>query len=823
PPPVPAPLPWWYKSDAFCAFHQGAPGHGIEHCLALKNEVQRLMRANILSFKDLNPNVQANPLPKHVASSVNMVNGCPGTYMVFDIQRIRESLVRMHINLCNLAFFQHNHAACAICPRNPRGCQRVRDDIQGMLDRRELTITYKRNENDVSGDDDVFVITPEFSIPKPVEVTFNSQNSVVTPLVICPPGPIPYTSNKAIPYKYNATMIEDGREVPIPPLPSAVNIAEVSRVTRSGRLVPAVSPDKVDAPVNRQVQLENPIVNSELNKELGQSSRNNVNSDFDEVLKLIKKSEYKVVDQLMQTPSKISILSLLLNSDAHREALMKVLDQAFVDHDVTIGRFGGIVGNITTCNNLSFSDEELPEEGRNHNLALHISMNCQSDMLSNVLVDTGSSLNVMPKTTLARLSYQGTPMRYSGLVVKAFDGSKKPVIGEVDLPMMIGPHSFQITFQVMDIQAAYSCLLGRPWIHEAGAVTSTLHQKLKFVKNGKLVTVSGEQALLVSHLSSFSFISVGDVDGTQFQGLSLDEKNTKKNGASICSLKDAQEVVQNGLFTGWGKVVTLLENKHREGLGFSPSSARAIKTNVGVKLIKDTFYSAGFIHPPSPEANAIIEDDSEEDSPSFVTHGVVCQNWIAIDIPYAIHISKLIIDNPIKHNNPMPSPNFEFPVFKAENEDGEEIPDEISRLLKHEGRVIQPHEEPLEVINLGSEEDKKEVRIGALLDADVKNRLTELLKEYVDVFAWSYQDMPGLDTDIVEHRLPLKPEFPPVKQKLRRTHPDLAVKIKEEVQKQIDAGFLVTCEYPQWLANIVPVPKKDGKVRMCVDYRDLNK
>src|SRR4051812_28257377 len=65
-------------------------------------------------------------------------------------------------------------------------------------------------------------------------------------------------------------------------------------------------------------------------------------------------------------------------------------------------------------------------------------------------------------------------------------------------------------------------LLGRPWIHEAGAVTSTLHQKLKFVTNGKLVTISGEQALMVSHLSNFSVISADDVEGTTFQEESID-------------------------------------------------------------------------------------------------------------------------------------------------------------------------------------------------------------------------------------------------------------------------------------------------------------
>ena len=169
--------------------------------------------------------------------------------------------------------------------------------------------------------------------------------------------------------------------------------------------------------------------------------------------------------------------------------------------------------------------------------------------------------------------------------------------------------------------------------------------------------------------------------------------------------------------------------------------------------------------------------------------------------------------------------DFENPIFQAEEEGDEdcELPEEITRLLKQEERVIQPHQESVEVINLGTEDAKREIKIGAVLGDDVKKGLIELLQEYVDIFAWSYQDMPGLDTDIVVHRLPLKEGCPPVKQKLKRTRLEMAVKIKEEVQKQLDAGFLAVTNYPPWVANIVPVPKKDGKVRMCVDYRDLNR
>ena len=82
------------------------------------------------------------------------------------------------------------------------------------------------------------------------------------------------------------------------------------------------------------------------------------------------------------------------------------------------------------------------------------------------------------------------------------------------------------------------------------------------------------------------------------------------------------------------------------------------------------------------------------------------------------------------------------------------------------------------------------MKIGTMLSSATRKELIDLLQDYSDVFAWSFQDKPGLDTDIVVHQLPLREECMPVKQKLRRVKPEMLLKIKEEVKKQLDAGFL---------------------------------
>lgn len=93
----------------------------------------------------------------------------------------------------------------------------------------------------------------------------------------------------------------------------------------------------------------------------------------------------------------------------------------------------------------------------------------------------------------------------------------------------------------------------------------------------------------------------------------------------------------------------------------------------------------------------------------------------------------------------------------------------------------------------------------------MKKKLVKLLQDYIDVFAWSYQDILGLDTDIVVRHLPLKEDYPPVKKNLRRTRPDMAMKIKEEVQKQLSVGFVAVFNYPQWIAKSCLCPERTTK------------
>ena len=81
--------------------------------------------------------------------------------------------------------------------------------------------------------------------------------------------------------------------------------------------------------------------------------------------------------------------------------------------------------------------------------------------------------------------------------------------------------------------------------------------------------------------------------------------------------------------------------------------------------------------------------------------------------------------------------------------------------------------------------------------------------------------MLGIDLDIAQHYIDTHAHMVPVKQKLRHLRTKWLLKIKEEVTKQLKVRFIKPVHQAEWITNVVPVPKKDRKVRMCVDFREL--
>ena len=177
----------------------------------------------------------------------------------------------------------------------------------------------------------------------------------------------------------------------------------------------------------------------------------------------------------------MSILALLLSSRVHREALLKVLKETHVPTGITDSSFVGMVSLVLATNQISFLDDELPLEGNDHTLAMHIVVKCEDMIVARVLIDNGSALNVCLMATLECLKVDILLIWPSTMIIRAFDRMCQEVQGEIELMIEIGLSSFMINFQVIKVDSPDNMLLKRPWLHTTGAVVSTLHWRLKFI------------------------------------------------------------------------------------------------------------------------------------------------------------------------------------------------------------------------------------------------------------------------------------------------------------------------------------------------------
>jgi hypothetical protein len=118
---------------------------------------------------------------------------------------------------------------------------------------------------------------------------------------------------------------------------------------------------------------------------------------------------------------------------------------------------------------------------------------------------------------------------------------------------------------------------------------------------------------------------------------------------------------------------------------------------------------------------------------------------------------------------------------------------------------------------------EQKVLLGSQLSEEQEKNLLRFLFNNKDVFAWSANDLCGVNRDVIEHSINVDSSFRPRKQRLRKMSDDKAEGALNEVKRLLSARVIREVKYPEWLANTVMVKKANGKCRMCIDFTDLNK
>ncbi|KAI5430682.1 hypothetical protein KIW84_035048 [Lathyrus oleraceus] len=380
-------------------------------------------------------------MPQHGGHRVNNIEGEEAGDLVVSVGDVQTSLLVVKGRLLSGGVYPGCDEGCIGCAETDNGCDQLRAGIQGMMD--EGCLQFSRAVKDRGT---VSTVTIYFK-PAPTTIVASGRRPVENSRVVPWSYNNAYRSNRRAdnqtrPANQALVTISAPIKTPVVVSPVVDNVGGPGGFTRSGRLFAPQPLRDANVEASAKSKGKQVVVDEEpAQKEVPEGS---FEKDAEEFMKIIKKSDYKIVDQLNQTPSKISILSLLLCSEAHRNALLKMLNMAYVPQEISVNQLEGVMANVSTRHGVGFTDLDLTPEGRNHNKALHITMECKGAVLSHVLVDTGSSLNVLPKQILKKIDIEGVVLTPSDLIIRAFDGSKRSVFGEVTLLVKIGPEVFDI-------------------------------------------------------------------------------------------------------------------------------------------------------------------------------------------------------------------------------------------------------------------------------------------------------------------------------------------------------------------------------------------
>ncbi|XP_052878586.1 uncharacterized protein LOC128285223 [Gossypium arboreum] len=434
----------------------------------------------IVKFDDpIKPNVAGNPLPSHSDNGVNAISESGGRRTKMDVSEVKTPLrwvwkKMVEEGLLIQGLEEKPEGGKYYCEFHDeegheiQKCNEFRALVQRLIENKEIKF-FEYTEGP-KGED---VCTSEQGptnnvrgVNHPVVIISQPRvNKVGVPIApkvtIQKPITFPYKDSKRIPWNYDCNVTIPGGKNPVG---TSEKCQDEGFYTRSGR---RYTPNtKAESAKGKSV-----VIEQEKEKTTRPESPVNepvTEKEAKEFLKFLKHSEYSVVEQLHKQPARISVLALLLSSETHRSALMKVLNETYVADDISVNKLDRLVNNISADNFIFFNDDEIPPGGMGSTKALHITTRCKGYTLPGVLIDNGSALNAMPLSTLNKLPVDNSHMKTCQNVMRAFDGTERKVIGRIKIPLLIGPNTYEVDFLVMDIKPSYNCLLGRPWIHSAG-------------------------------------------------------------------------------------------------------------------------------------------------------------------------------------------------------------------------------------------------------------------------------------------------------------------------------------------------------------------
>ncbi|XP_019245228.1 PREDICTED: uncharacterized protein LOC109225088 [Nicotiana attenuata] len=492
-----------------------------EKCWHLKSAIQELIDTNQIVVQSPEaPNINQNPLPAHAKTHMIEIvykDGEPEkpSKFVMMIRASESNSVKTPV-LTNATSSTADGLTDKLSPPNVKPPVLV---VKGFPD----DVEAKQGKPKV--------VVPRIA-SKPVIIV---EGARIDPVIIKSVTQLPINNTKVVPWNYKQVIVTyKGKEV-------EEEVNETRGLTRSGRCFTPEELRKAKPLKDNPIPVKKPVTEEEA----------------EEFLRKMKVQDYSILEQLRKTPAQISLLSLLIHSDEHRRALMKILNEAHVPDKITMNHLEKIVKKIFEANRITFSDDELPLMGTEHNRALYLTVKCEDSLVSRVLVDNGSSANICPLSILQKLKINTERIHKNSICVRGFDGGGKDSVGNIVLELTIGPVECTMEFQVLDVAVSYNLLLDSPWIHVAKAVTSSLHQMVKFEWDGQEIIVHGDKNLCAYNDTYVPFIEAEDDKGPWVY--------------QTFKMVSVEKIPEGECIPGIVQPVSLPENLGTFGLGFKPT------------------------------------------------------------------------------------------------------------------------------------------------------------------------------------------------------------------------------------------------------------